>query len=117
MIIVPVIIGGLSSRKDKTWRITVETQELSPEKTGQLSAMNGQFGFMAFKSADFNPDEEDALGKLAPDLTIGKTPSQRLRNVLHVLYLQDPEGHEDFKKYYEAKMERVITHFKNKILP
>jgi hypothetical protein len=45
-----------------------------------------------------------------------KTQSQRLRGVFYKLYEQDSEGFKSFTTYYEHHMERVIEHFKTKIL-
>ena len=45
-----------------------------------------------------------------------KSPSQRLKSVYFKLWEQDSEGVVDFEDYYEDKMEKLIAHFKTKIL-
>ena len=43
-----------------------------------------------------------------------KTQSQRLRNVMYKVYLeQGRKG--DFKEYYKAETEKIIQHYKNKL--
>ena len=45
----------------------------------------------------------------------GKTPSQRLRGVMFVLWEKVPEGFKDFDTFYKHKMEVIIDHMKTKI--
>ena len=45
----------------------------------------------------------------------GKTPSQRMRNVLFILWKQDPEGYKDFNLYYISRMEKFIDALKENI--
>jgi len=47
----------------------------------------------------------------------GKTPSQRMRNVLFILYKQDHEGFKEFDGYYKTKMDKFIEELKNNIIP
>jgi hypothetical protein len=44
-----------------------------------------------------------------------KKPSQRLRGIMFRVYEVDSEGFTTFAKYYDSKMEQLITHFKNKL--
>ena len=46
----------------------------------------------------------------------GKPPSQRLRAVLYRLWEQTPEGYKVFNDFYIAKMEKLIEHFKEKLV-
>jgi len=45
----------------------------------------------------------------------GKTPSQRLRSMLYVLYTKDAQGYTDFTTFYTAKMERICNQVKRMI--
>jgi len=66
---------------------------------------------------DFKPNEIEKLSQLKVDYDDRtKTPSQRLRGVFYKLYEQDSEGFKSFSSYYEHRMEKVIEHFKTKIL-
>ncbi len=44
-----------------------------------------------------------------------QTQSKRLRNVLFLLWKQEPEGFSVFEFYYQAKTEIIIQHFKSKL--
>lgn len=116
MIIVGSIIEGIASRKDKTVKLTIGTQELSPESAASLFGMNQQFCYLAIKKENFNPSEIDTIESLKTDLEAAKTPSQRLRAILYRNYEQHSEGYQDFATYYQAKMEKICDHFKNKLL-
>lgn len=45
----------------------------------------------------------------------GKSPSQRLRNVLYVLWEQEGKPQDDFEIYYRMQMNKVIDLVKNKL--
>ena len=116
MITLPVILEAMNSRADNTWKLTFATNEISPDKVGQLSSCIKGFGYMAFKPENFTTNELEAVEGLETKLEgLGKSPSLRLRNVLLVLYKQNNEGFTTFNSYYESQMEKLINHFKNKI--
>lgn len=115
MIILPTQIEGISSRKDKTVKIMLGTQELSPEQAAQLFHLNQKFCYTAIKEELFTTTEADEINALKTDLDTEKTPSQRLRGILYVNYQQKAEGYKDFATYYQAKMEQICNHFKSKL--
>lgn len=115
MIIIGSVIESIASRKDKTVKLTIGTQEMSPEKAAQLFGMSQQFCYVAIKKEDFNPTEVDTIESLKTDLESVKTPSQRLRAILYRNYEQSCEGYQDFATYYQAKMEKICDHFKSKL--
>lgn len=117
MIIIGSIIEGITSRKDKTVKLTIGTQELSPEYAADIFGMNQQFCYLAIKKEGFNPTEVDTVESLKTDLETVKTPSQRLRAILYRNYEQASEGYKDFATYYQAKMEKICDHFKSKLTP
>lgn len=45
-----------------------------------------------------------------------KSPSQRLYNVLYVLHEQNGGTQEDFRKFYEKTMEKIIDQVKEKLV-
>lgn len=116
-IFLPVIVEGIGTRADRTLKITLGTQELTPKEAGELFSLHQQAAYVMIKAEMFNTAERDLLEKIQADQTEynGKTPSQRLRNVLYRVFETDPQSFNDFTRYYEYQMERLITHFKNKI--
>jgi hypothetical protein len=117
VIFLPVIVEGIGTRADRTLKITLGTQELTPAEAGQLFSLHQSAAYVMIKEELFNSEERQLLDKIQADQTEynGKTPSQRLRGVLYRVFETDPQSFSDFPRYYEYQMERLITHFKNKI--
>lgn len=116
MILIPAQLESVSTRKDKTLKLTFGTNELSPTQASELFGTANQFGYLAFKEESFRREELDAVESLKSELddTL-KKPSQRLRGVLFKCYEAESEGFNTFAKYYDSKMEQLINHFKNKL--
>lgn len=109
------IIEGISTRKDKTIRLTIGSQELSPSEAAEVFQLNQQFCYFGIKAEPFVKVEQDLIDNLKTDFENIKTPSQRLRSILYVNFQKDPEGYKDFSTYYQKKMDEVCTHYKNKL--
>jgi hypothetical protein len=114
MILLPGQIESIASRKDKTVRLTIGTQELNPNTAAEIFSLNQQFCYFAIKHESFMKSETELIDNLKADIN-GKTPSQRLRNILFRIYEQDNEGYKDFNNFYVAKMEQICEQYKNKI--
>jgi len=73
-------VDGIRSRKDRTVGLTLSTQELTPEKAGELFGTNGHLVtcYLSVKEHITDTEKEIIDGVEAP--TQGKTPSQRLAN-------------------------------------
>lgn len=115
MILIPAQIEGITSRKDRTVRINIGTQELSPDKAANLFSLNQKLCYVAIKAEDFQPEEIDVIKSAKASIESAKTPSQRLRAILYVNFQNNPEGYHEFQSYYLAKMDQVCNHFKNKL--
>ena len=118
LLTIPCAIESVATRRDKTIKITVGTQELTPAQVSELlNQWAGGIGVMAFKGEQFNYNDEALLNSLKIDAAeLGsKTPSQRLRAALYVLFEQSPEGYKDFNLYYVAMIERFIDMIKKRI--
>lgn len=116
MIIIPAILESYRSLKDKTLKLTFDTNEPTPEQFMGIAENIQQFGYLAFKREPFKEREKQAIESLETsyeDKT--KTHSQRLRNVLYRCFEQDAQGYTDFELYYKFKMEEIINHFKGKL--
>ena len=104
-------ITGISSRADRSLRVSFVTPELTTaERSIFMEAQNVNSEF-TIKPID-EPNAEPV--KIDKDIQ-SKSTSVRLRNVLFVLFKQSDEGHNDFEEYYKSKMEGFITHLKEKI--
>jgi hypothetical protein len=116
MIILPAIIEGISTRKDRTLKIVLGTNELSPEKAGDLFQLNNAYCFCALQKDEFKETEKKTIESLKSDYNdTGKSLSQRLRGVLFVNYQQNNEGFKDSDSYYTSKMESIIDFYKKQL--
>lgn len=116
MIIIPAILESYRSLKDKTLKITFETNEPTPEQLTGVALNIQKFGYLAFKDEPFKQKEKDVIESLKSDYEDqGKTPSQRLRGVLYRLWERDNEGFKNSVDHYNSKMENLIQHFKSKL--
>ena len=116
MIIFPAILESFRSLKDKSLKVTFETNEVTPEQMAGIAQSINKFGYVAFKETPFKDKETEFLDSLKPEYDdTGKTKSQRLRGVLYRMWEQDNEGYEDHTRYYDFHMEKIINHFKSKL--
>lgn len=113
MLIFPALLESYRSLKDKTLKVTFETQEPTPEQLTGIALNIQKFGYLAFKEEPFKQKEKDVLESLKADYEdTGKTPSQRLRGVLYRLWEKNSEDFKNPVDHYNSKMETLIQHFK-----
>ncbi len=118
LLLIPCAIESVATRRDKTLKVVIGTQELSPAKAAELfNQWTSGVGVMAFKGEAFNYNDEELLKSIKIDAEEmgSKTPSQRLRSCLYVLFERNPEGYQDFNKYYSAMMDKFIDMVKKRI--
>jgi len=116
MTILPAILESFRSLKDRSYKITFETNELTPEQAVGINAALGNAGYLAFKDDPFKQSEKDMIESLESDFEDPKkSQGQRLRAVLYRLWEQQSEGYDTFPKFYEFKTDQLINHFKDKL--
>lgn len=115
-IVLPAVFESLRSLKDRSYKLVFETGELSPDQLSILGQHIQNPGFLAFNKDVFKKEILDHLKSINTDYEdLGKTKSERLRNVLYVLWKQKNEGYDIFDDFYNSKMEKVINHYKHKL--
>ena len=106
---------GMTMKKDKSWKLTIDTQELSPEAVKVLTSFNSEFIKILMTDEGINDAMIKDFAQLEAELKEEpKTPSERLRAVLW-LYWNTLDGDEDFDSYYKKLMEKFIQHYKDKL--
>lgn len=119
MIILNAQIEGIQSRKDNTLKITLGTQELT--EGGKLFPLQNRLCTVgispneALTKEDIELLESSKLG--IDDLPGTKSQSQRLRNVLFILWQQADGGYSDFNLFYQNRMDKLIDSIKLKLEP
>lgn len=109
---VAATLEGVSTLKDGGVSLRFHTQELSSEdKTVAFEFQQG-FGHLLFQEQDYKMDELE-LEEIRKD-TGGKSPSQRMRGVLFILYQKSGQS-VPFEVFYANYMEKMIEQLKDKI--
>jgi len=113
----PAELESYRSLKDRTLKLSFETRELSPEQMANVHYGLNKVGYLVFAPDPFTTSQIHELDNLKVEFEdTGKPPSQRLRAVLYRLWEQTPEGYKVFNDFYMAKMEKLIEHFKEKLV-
>jgi len=108
-------VEGLRSRKDKTIAIVLGTQEMSPDKAGKLFNTNGHLVTCYLSVKEHVTDTEKEIINSIEAPSPNKTPSQRMRAVLYVMWQQNNEGYTDHNLHYLHWMDKMITQLKTKL--
>ncbi len=103
---------GPKAMADNSLKLVVSFDNLTPEKAALLYGLNNQYGYVAIKPEAFVDEEKKAIEGLKLEGPVGKSPSERMRNVLYKIWSNNPQGYADFDNYYVAKMEAMIDHLK-----
>lgn len=108
---------GIRSLQDRSVKLTFTTQELSPSDVGDLFSFQNKFcKVLITDNKVIQPEikmETESAEVEAWEKQ--KSPANRMRGVLFVLFSQNAEGYPDFDAYYKAKMNGFIEHLKSKI--
>ena len=119
VLIFSTILEGFKTRRDNTIAITFSTPELTPDLYGNIMSCLNKHCEMMLKEGEINEDDLTEFKNTQFDefdKRNDKTPSQRQRNVLYILWEQDKKGYEVFKDFYDHHMEKIIDHLKTKII-
>jgi len=116
MIVINAILESFRSLKDKTIKLSFETQEPTPEQLQEIAVNNQKYGYLVFSGNQLSDDQLQAIEKSRNDLYDSqKSPSKRLRNVLYIWFNQDSKGFNSFEDFYLYQMEQIINHLKQKL--
>ncbi len=117
MITISAQLESLSTRADRSWKIVMGTQEMAPADVATLASMQNQVAFVAINPDPFTSEQKEVIENTKAELSdTGKTHSARLRGVIYRLWEQDNEGYKEFHDYYIVKMERIISHYRSKLI-
>lgn len=115
---IPVVLERVGTRRDNTIKLEFGTSEIPPKDAVFLMNNINKYGVIAFSPEDISREELEAIEQsVKRSQDIGKSPSQRLRSVLFLLWKAEgePQGFSDKDRYYERKMEQIIEHFKRRL--
>lgn len=113
----PAIYEGSRDLRDRSKKLTFQTNEVTPSQASSLQVCVQQFVYLAIKLEPFTREQIDLISNLKSDFDdMGKNHSQRLRSVLYRLWEQNSDGYKDFNLFYQYKMEGFINHLKSKLI-
>lgn len=106
------VIGSITAKsKNNGVSFRISTPELNKDELGVIFDLQDQIVDLLIQPSDAEfPDIVTVKSEVD-----AKTPSQRIRGVLFVLWKQNQEGHKEFSTYYQQKMGAIIDHLKSKI--
>lgn len=117
MVVINAILESFRSLKDKTIKISFETQEPTAEQMQEIAMNNQKFGYLVFSGNQLSDEQLLEIENSKNDLyDSSKTPSKRLRNTLYVWWKQDNKGYKKFEDYYLYQMEKIIDNVKSKLI-
>tara|TARA_R100000329_G_scaffold10892_1_gene12113 strand:- start:1030 stop:1395 length:366 start_codon:yes stop_codon:yes gene_type:complete len=107
-------VAKVSTLADGSLSINIHTQELQDEVMMKLFNLRKKPGMVLISSDSIGQKEVDLVEEYTSDFDIGKgkTPSQRLRSVLYVVWEQGDQKY-DFPIWYESQMDRIINKYKS----
>ena len=108
-------LEGLSTRMDKTIKVTIGTQEMNSEQAAKLFSLRGNFCKVLISDSTIEQKEVEQVDTLPiKDESNNKSNSQRLRSILFILW-QQSGSQATFDVFYNSKMNEIIEHFKSKL--
>lgn len=111
-----VILVSSGRKADDSVKINFCTSiEQTSEEVKELDDLRKQSGLLYFSPNENKISEEiiKELDNTNLDMPKKKSQSKRLMNVLYVYAQQN--GIEDFNNFYKNELERIITHYKDKL--
>lgn len=105
-------VDGVTAKKDKTLSLKLGTQELTSEETSYIfDLMNKQIWIGMAETALESLDVPEVM----PEMHGDKTPSQRLRGLLYVLWENKTDKKRTFPQFYEDYMFKLCEQLKAKL--
>jgi hypothetical protein len=111
-ILIPASVQGMNPKQDRSWKLVFETRELSGEHVKVLADNLQGEGWLLF-----SPNDDIELKDIPeePAEAGTKTPSERLRSVLYVLWEQRGKPGGTFEPWRITQMEKLIEHVKTQL--
>lgn len=116
-VIFTTTVRKVSTLVDGSLTITLETPELNNEEAARLLGLRKVQGVAYISPKPINSAMTDTIDGMTPEITGGKSPSKRLRDVLFVWWRQDQQGYDDFELFYLRQMDLITQGIKEKLKP
>ncbi len=106
-------VNKVSTLSDGSLSINIHTQELPDDTMMRIFNLRKKPGMVMISSEGISEEDIKLVEEYTSEFEVGKgkTPSQRLRSVLYVVWEQGDQKY-DFPIWYETQMERIINKYK-----
>jgi len=109
----PAQLNKIETRTDGSIKVVLETQELNGDDMAALFGYRNLLGYITFTP---NKVDHVEVPENATAQDMGKSPSQRMRDTLYVLWQQSgKEKFDTFEQFYTVNMERIINQIKDRL--
>lgn len=119
MIKIPSTLKSYSSAGQKSVNVKFQTQEnLSPEQISLITNNEGNYGHLLFLHETTEESELLQVINSLPKLQVDKnekTPQERLRGVLFVLYDKKCKDGRSFDEFYRTYINQMIDKIKEQL--
>lgn len=105
-------IDGVNAKKDRTLSVKIGTQELTAEDSSYLFDLMGKQIWIGLAET---PIEILDVPEIVPEMRGDKTPSQRLRGLLYVLWDTKTDKQRTFPQFYEDYVSKLCEQLKAKL--
>jgi len=115
--IIESTVSKITTMADRSVRLQIDTQELNALSMAEVFAIYGKIGYFLF-SENTGEIEQINVTNLPPVVLekTDKSPSVRLRAVMYVLWQQTQNTTAiSSEEFYRLELEKLITHYKNKL--
>jgi len=113
---VPGYLTGIQS-KVNSWKLSfeIDDSQINSESISKFTDLKGKQSWITVNSHIIEAEDIIDLPPIRPVEEGEKTPSQRLRSVLAVMWKQSPEGFKTCDEHYKYYIEKFINHIKDKL--
>ena len=117
-------VETIATRADGSIKVVGGAQELSSDTMTRLFDLRRKVGYVLISTKEISQEQIDAVETSTANMEFSeKTPSQRLRGVLYILWekLQPKENDQgiekfvDFDLFYKRKLNEIINHYKKQL--
>ena len=111
----PASINKVETLVDRTLKMTINTPELGSEDMAKLFGYRNMEGWLIFKPTKIEESDIAKIPEEVKEFKTDKTPSQRLRNVIYMVWKNNTNRKESFNDFYQRHIEKIINQYKEKL--
>ena len=100
-------IENVSSRADRTWKLSVGTQELTEEQALAIVRLARKVGWLVFKETGIEESDIVNIPEIVPEFKGDKSPQQRLRDRMFRYHEKTKGTKKGFDTWYVSTIDEI----------